>query len=142
MNAAYYIKHLGMQEHPEGGYYVETFRSNLEYKFEGFDGKRSICTSIFFLMTKGRESALHRVKSDEIWYFHDGDSVEIFELDESGKEISTIMGKKLHEGEVMQYVIKANRWFGARLKDNAEFCLVGCQMSPGFEFKDFELKQK
>ncbi len=107
---------------------------------EGFDGERSLCTSIYFLLQAGQVSALHRIKSDEIWNYHEGDGIEIIEIDEQGREMVTRLGKQLDKGEVLQHVVKANRWFGARLPANATFCLVGCQVSPGFDFRDFELK--
>lgn len=140
INADYYIEHLNMQVHPEGGFYSETHRSEARFTFPGFDGERSICTSIFFLLKKGQQSSLHRIKSDEIWYFHDGGVLEVIEIDENGKEIITPIGKNIHLGETPQHVVKAHRWFGARLRPDAEFCLVGCQVSPGFDFRDFELK--
>jgi len=139
MTAEQYIQLLNMQKHPEGGYYSETYRSSLELDFAGFTGKRSLCTSIFFLLTAGQHSALHRIKSDEIWYHQDGDSIEIIEIDEEGREIITVLGKNLMSGEKLQHVVKAGRWFGARLSGDAAFCLAGCQVSPGFDFRDFEL---
>ena len=140
MNATSYINQLQLLPHPEGGYYKECFRSNLEMNFNDFEGKRSVCTSIYFLLEKGQTSALHRIKSDEIWYFHDGQTLEIIEVDSEGKEMVTRLGKDLANGEVLQHVVPANTWFGARLAPESEFCLVGCQVSPGFDFKDFELK--
>lgn len=139
MNAKTYIKELEMLPHPEGGYYKENFRSNTSIQFEGFEGERSICTSIYFLLEKGQTSALHRIKSEEIWYFHDGQTLEIIELDSNQNEMITRLGKEISNGEVLQHVVPANTWFGARLAPESEFCLVGCQVSPGFDFKDFEL---
>ena len=129
-----------MLPHPEGGYFKECFRSNNSIQFTGFEGERSLSTSIFFLLEKGQTSALHRIKSDEIWYFHDGQTLEIIELDSAGKEQVTLLGKNILNGEVLQHVVPAGVWFGARLATSSEFCLVGCQVSPGFDFKDFELK--
>lgn len=140
MNAKTYVNELNMLPHPEGGYYKENFRSESSFQFEGFEGERSICTSIYFLLEKGQTSALHRIKSDEIWYFHDGQTLEIIELDSIGNERITRLGKDLLNGEVLQHVVPANTWFGARLAPESDFCLVGCQVSPGFDFKDFELK--
>jgi hypothetical protein len=140
MNAKQYIDQLHMLPHPEGGYYKESFRSNKSIQFIGFEGERSLSTSIFFLLEKGQTSALHRIKSDEIWYFHDGQALEIIELDSEGKEQITLLGKNILNGEVLQHVVPAGVWFGARLATSSEFCLVGCQVSPGFDFKDFELK--
>lgn len=134
-----YIQQLQMKSHPEGGWYAETYRSDQSFSFPGFEGERNVCTSIYFLLEKGQRSALHRIRSDEIWYYHDGDGIEIIEIDENGNEIITALGKKITQGEKLQHVVKANRWFGARLPEHASFCLVGCQVSPGFDFRDFEL---
>lgn len=140
MNATQYIDKLQMLPHPEGGYYKESYRSNHSIQVNGFDGERSMCTSIFFLLEKGQKSALHRIKSDEIWYFHDGQTLEIIELDSEGNEQITRLGKDILNGELLQHVVPAGIWFGARLAAHSDFCLVGCQVSPGFDFKDFELK--
>jgi predicted cupin superfamily sugar epimerase len=140
MTSHFYINHFSLLHHPEGGYYKETFRSEKSFQFEGFEGERSICTSIYFLLEKGQTSALHRIKSDEIWYFHDGQTLEIIEIDSNGNETITRLGKDILNGEVLQHVVPAGIWFGASLAAHSEFCLVGCQVSPGFDFKDFELK--
>jgi predicted cupin superfamily sugar epimerase len=134
-----YINQLHLQAHPEGGYFREIYRSPQEILFPGFEGNRNLSTSIYFLLKAGQRSALHRIKSDEIWYFHDGGPLDIIEIDENGKEITTRLGKNINDGEVLQHVVKANRWFGATLPEGSDFCLVGCQVSPGFDFKDFEL---
>jgi predicted cupin superfamily sugar epimerase len=135
-----YVDRLKMLPHPEGGFYKEIFRSNQTINFPNFEGERSLCTSIYFLLEKGQTSALHRIKSDELWYFHDGQTLEIIELDEEGNEKITKLGKNLLKGETLQHVVPAGTWFGARLATDSEFCLVGCQVSPGFDFRDFELK--
>jgi predicted cupin superfamily sugar epimerase len=138
--AHYYKEQLALQKHPEGGHYTEVYRSTIELEPDGFDGPRNLCTSIFFLLEAGETSAMHRIKSDEIWYHHDGGDLEILEIDEAGNEVITLLGKSLHEGSKLQRVVKAGRWFGARPATGSEFCLVGCQVSPGFDFRDFELK--
>lgn len=141
MNKAnYYKQHLGLRPHPEGGHYAEVYRSELTIEVKDFDGPRNICTSIFFLLEAGEQSALHRIKSDELWYYHDGGVLEIIELDEMGNETITKLGNALDEGCRLQHVVKAGRWFGARPAKESKFCLVGCQVSPGFDFRDFELK--
>ncbi|MFN5620642.1 MAG: cupin domain-containing protein [Flavobacteriales bacterium] len=138
--ASDYIKKLNLLPHPEGGYYRETFRSGVTQDFEGFDGPRQLSTSIFFLLEAPQVSSLHRIKSDEIWYYHDGGNLEIIELDADGKENVTLLGKDLDSGATLQHVVAAGKWFGARLPEGSAFCLVGCQVSPGFDFRDFELK--
>lgn len=139
MTANDYILQLQLISHPEGGYYKETYRSPLEISLDGFTDKRSISTSIYFMLEKGQQSALHRIKSDEIWFYQDGDGIDIIEIDESNTEVITRLGKNISHGEVLQHVVKANRWFGSRLKPESSFCLVACQVSPGFDFRDFEL---
>ena len=139
MTSEDYIQHLQLIPHPEGGYFKETYRSPLEVSVEGFDDERSISTSIYFLLEKGQQSALHRIKSDEIWFHQDGDCLEIIEIDEDNEEVNTHLGKNMIQGEVLQHIVKAGRWFGARLKSESSFCLVACQVSPGFDFRDFEL---
>jgi predicted cupin superfamily sugar epimerase len=139
MTSKDYIQHLQLIPHPEGGYYKETYRSPLEITVEGFSDQRSISTSIYFLLEQGQESALHRIKSDEIWFYQDGDCLEIIEIDEHNAEVITLLGKNIIRGEVLQHVVKAGRWFGARLKPESSFCLFACQVSPGFDFRDFEL---
>lgn len=138
--AAYYKEHLSLLPHPEGGHYAEVYRSALEINVAGFDGARNMCTSIFFLLEAHEVSSLHRIKSDELWYHHDGGTLEIIEVDESGNEVITRLGKQLHDGSKLQHVVKAGRWFGARPAKGSDYCLVGCQVSPGFDFRDFELK--
>lgn len=140
MTAQYYIEHLHMQPHPEGGSFVETYRSARSAFFSEFEGERSYATSIFFLLEKGQVSSLHSIKSDELWYHQDGGELEIIELDEQGEEVITRLGKSLHTGAVMQHVVTAGRWFGARPAAGADFVLVGCEVTPGFDFRDFELK--
>jgi predicted cupin superfamily sugar epimerase len=139
MTAQYYIQELHMLAHPEGGHFVETFRSEQQMDFAQFEGSRTLATSILFLLEKGEVSKAHRIKSDEIWYHHDGGMLEIIEWDEHGQKIVTKLGKNLSAGEVLQHVVKANRWFGSRPGTNSDFCLVGCQVSPGFDFRDFEM---
>jgi uncharacterized protein len=139
--ADFYIEHLKMIPHPEGGYYCETFRSPQQAVFSGFEGPRNYATSIYFLLKAGQTSALHRIKSDEIWYHHDGGPLTIIEIDENEQTQTVQLGKQLHLGETLQHVVKAGRWFGAQLPPGSEFCLVGCQVTPGFDFRDFELKK-
>jgi uncharacterized protein len=139
MKAEDYIKALNMQEHPEGGWFVETYRSAREIDLPDFDGSRSMATSILFLIPEGKRSALHRIKSDEIWYYHAGGALDVIELDADGKERRTVVGPEILKGQRLQYVVAAGNWFGAEPHTGSGFCLVGCQVSPGFDFADFEL---
>jgi hypothetical protein len=134
-----YAELLKLQPHPEGGYFGEFYRSELEVSPEDFIGPRNACTSIYFLLEEGQFSALHKIKSDEIWHFYEGDSLEILEITEEGKFRNTALGRNLKNGEVLSYVVKAGHWFGSRTRSGGKFSLVGCTVSPGFDFRDFEM---
>ena len=131
------VKHLDLLPHPEGGYYKETYRSNIETNFDGFNGKRNVATSIYYLLEKGDFSALHRIKSDETWHFYSGDALELVEITPEGKVIETKIGNRFELNEVPQYTVKAGNWFGSR--SSGEYSLVGCTVYPGFDFIDFEM---
>ena len=143
MNVDYLVKELNLLPHPEGGYYKETYRSegliHMNALPNGFSGDRNIATSIFFLIEKNNFSALHKIKSDETWHFYYGDALEVIEIDENGILRITAIGNNLAKGECFQYTVKANTWFGSRVKTGGNFSLVGCTVAPGFDFNDFEL---
>lgn len=140
------VQHLRLEPHPEGGYYRETYRSaeTLPQSAlpDGFDGDRHFCTAIYFLITENNFSALHRIRSDETWHFYSGETLEVIEIDTAGTLIITHVGKEINAGEVFQYTVKAGHWFGSRVKKGGEYSLVGCTVSPGFDFKDFEMAQR
>lgn len=133
------IRRYQMQQHPEGGWYAETYRHSKAYDFPGFEGSRNISTSILFLLPEGQKSALHRIKSDEIWYYHAGGTLHIITLDENGMEQRHPLGSNIEKGDNFQYTVKAGTWFGAEPTEGSGYCLVGCSVSPGFDFRDFEL---
>jgi predicted cupin superfamily sugar epimerase len=137
------IKHFNMIPHPEGGFYVESYRSQLSFQTDR--GTRSASTAIYFLLPHGQVSHLHRLKSDETWHFYMGDVLTIIIFD--GGEIRKIkLGSDYEGGQVFQAVVEAGSWFGALIEEEEEgggecfgYSLVGCTVAPGFEFADFEL---
>lgn len=143
MKAKDYIEHLQLLPHPEGGYYKETYRSDWmiseSIAEKGFTGDRSLVTAIYFLIEKDNFSALHRIKSDEIWHFYAGDPLEVIEISGEGELICTKIGNNILNGEQPQYTVKAGRWFGSRVLKGGAFSLVGCTVAPGFDFRDFEM---
>ncbi len=141
MNANDWIKKLTLLPHPEGGYYKETYRSKEESVFENFNGKRNISTAIYFLLEEKDKSHFHRIQSDELWFFHEGEALEIFVLKADKVEVIAL-GKNIEQGEQLQAVIPAGLWFGARLKNQTGYALVSCTVAPGFDFRDFELGKK
>ncbi|HKB86891.1 MAG TPA: cupin domain-containing protein [Ignavibacteriaceae bacterium] len=138
-----YIRQLKLESHPEGGYFREIYRSGEIILPEGlperFRKGRAVSTSIYFLLEGNQFSKFHRIKSDEIWHFYDGCGVKIYVIDSSGIISERKLGKDIEKGEELQIVIKNNQWFAAELIDKSSFCLVGCTVSPGFDFEDFEI---
>lgn len=141
-----YIQLLGLQPHPEGGYYKETYRDKGQYNWlpgtGEWQGKRNFSTAIYFLMEEGNFSAFHRIKSDEVWHFYAGDTLEVIEINEKGQLIKTLVGPHIQKGEIFQYVVKAGHWFGSRVAAGGSFALVGCTVAPGFDFADFEMAER
>ncbi len=135
MDAQHYIKTLSLLPHPEGGFYKETYRS-LE-KISLKHGERNYSTAIYFLLEKNNFSAFHKIKSDELWHFYSGDTLEVIEITSEGKLKITDLGP----GN-FQYCVPAGNWFGSRVKAGGNFSLVGCTVAPGFDFADFEMAER
>jgi predicted cupin superfamily sugar epimerase len=138
------IQKYKLVPHPEGGYFTESFRSDVPVTVNSNSKVRTASTAIYFLMTPGNISRLHRIQSDEVWHFYLGGSISVIELDEAtGGFRRTILGHDILKGESVQYTCKAGTWFGsfpnAPVSDEDAFSLVGCTVSPGFEFEDFQL---
>lgn len=136
-DAHYYIRHLGMEPHPEGGYYKRSFASAEEMDVNG--QKRNLFTSIYFLLESGDVSHFHRLKSDEVWYFHAGSPLIVHMIDEAGSYREMKLGLDIENGEMPQAIVPRNSIFGSSTIEGGTFSLVGCMVSPGFDFEDFEL---
>lgn len=140
----YWVNHLDLLPHPEGGFFKEVYRSEATVSVvimeAGMKGDRSLATGIYFLITAGNFSAFHRIKSDEMWHFYYGDPliVHIIALDGSYTKLS--IGLDLEKGQIPQAVVPAGAWFAS--ESLGAYSLVGCTVSPGFDFKDFELAKK
>ena len=141
--AEYWIQHYKLLPHPEGGFYKETYRSTLEVDNKilpiGIRGSRRLSTSIYFLLRSGEVSKFHRLRSDELWYFHFGSAMKIVLIDQEGKKHTRLLGADAEKAEHMQVLIPAGTVFAAEVTGKESYCLVGCMVSPGFEFDDFEL---
>lgn len=129
---------LGLEPHPEGGWYRETWRSPVSVTLPG--GRvRATATLIHFLLPAGESSAWHRVASDEVWIAHTG--VVTLELGGSGEAPSTdatyAVGVDVSGGQQTQVLVPAGVW--QRTVPGAADALVSCLVSPGFDFEDFEL---
>ncbi|MFT6879391.1 MAG: putative cupin superfamily sugar epimerase [Psychromonas sp.] len=141
--AAYWIQKLALIPHPEGGFYRETYRSedSLVLMVDGLEKRRHYATGIYFLMETSNFSAFHRIKSDELWHFYAGDPLEVFFIDDSGGLQRLLLGQNPENGEKLQALVPANLWFASRPLKNSRYSLVGCTVSPGFDFDDFEMAQ-
>jgi uncharacterized protein len=146
-DGAYWIEKLQLTKHPEGGAFREVYRSGLIISKNnlptGFNSNRNFSTSIYFLLEDSDFSAFHRIRSDELWNFYSGDPVIVSEIDIfSGALVKHKLGNDPEKGEVFQTVIRARNWFGASLLTERGYALMGCTVSPGFDFEDFELGKR
>jgi predicted cupin superfamily sugar epimerase len=140
------IASLNLQSHPEGGWYRETYRSTETIPAnelpDRFDGPRSFATAIYFLLNSESFSALHRIKADEQWHFYSGSALTIHVIRRDGHYAPIKLGQNLEQGESFQAVVPHGCWFGATVDTPESYALVGCSVSPGFDFKDFEMAQR
>ena len=129
--AAEVIVRLGLQPHPEGGWYRETFR-------DGTPGGRAASTAIFYLLEAGQESAWHRVSDAvEVWHHYAGGPLRISLAPPDGQADELVLGDDLDAGQSPQVVVPAGWWQAAR--PLGDWTLAGCTVAPGFEFSAFEL---
>ena len=139
----HWIEKLGLQPHPEGGYYAESYRATEEYSGGGlperYEGSRSFSTAIYFLLTAGNPSHFHRVASDEGWHFYDGSPLRLHILSPEGDYLEVKVGCEPEKNILPQYVVPAGYWFAAEMMEGGAYSLVGCTVAPGFDFQDFEL---
>lgn len=142
-DARYFINHMNLQSHPEGGYFKETYRAAEFIAAEAlparFEGERSFSTAIYYLLEQGAFSAFHRIKSDECWHFYAGETLLIHVIENDGKYYCVKLGQDVVAGETFQFVVPATAWFAAEPAENTSFSLVGCTVAPGFDFTDFEM---
>jgi predicted cupin superfamily sugar epimerase len=130
MTADDVIGTLGLKPHPEGGYYAETHR------IPSSGDQRSPGTAIYYLLGRGDRSHWHRVDATEIWHFYSGAALELSLSPGQGVE-SHVLGPDLSAGQRPQVIVPPGHWQSAR--SLGEWTLVGCTVSPGFEFSGFEM---
>lgn len=139
-DAAYWIKQLSLQPHPEGGYYKEVFRSQQEVKRVGDEKTLQACTSIYYLLEGDDYSGFHRISSDEIWYFHKGLPLTIHVITAEGVPEAWVLSDQ-PDGS-LSLIVPAGLWFAAEISSKAGYTLVSCAVAPGFEFSEFEMAEK
>jgi len=141
-------KLLGMAPHPrEGGWYVRTYEANERIPAETFASRepderypspRLTATAIYYLLEPDTFSEMHRLKSDEVFHFYAGDAVEMLQLSNSGAGEVIVIGNDLAAGHRPQVLAPRGVWQGSRLLQGGAWALLGCTVSPGFEFEDYE----
>jgi len=137
---------LDLKPHPEGGYYRETYRSDVTIP-EGalgfpYVGDRAASTAIYYMLVPGSVSKFHRLATDEVFHFLLGDPVTWVLLNPDGKMDERVMGSFPDRGHELQLVIPAGTWFAGSLTDGGLFALMGTTVAPGFDFKDFRLADR
>ncbi|WP_142415082.1 cupin domain-containing protein [Hathewaya massiliensis] len=149
-SAEYFIKNLNMKPHAEGGYYRECFISNenisipldtLNLNEKEKNLERTLWSSIYFLLQNGEVSHFHRLQSDEIWYYHGGSPLTIYIISPEGQLTKKFLGLDIENGEAPQVLVPKNYIFGSAMNHDG-YSLVGCMVSPGFHFDDFELLKR
>jgi predicted cupin superfamily sugar epimerase len=149
-DARYWIDHLRLGEHPEGGYYRLTYTADLAIAPPaGFNGERPVSTAIYFLLSNedaanpsGHFSAFHRLRSDEMWHFYAGSPLVVHVIAPDGSYTQLLLGSDPERGEEFQAVVPAGRWFASVPLHPDSFALVGCTVAPGFDFADFEMAKR
>jgi predicted cupin superfamily sugar epimerase len=135
---------LSLVPHPrEGGCYVRTYESGEMLPPTAFvpgrySASRHTGTAIYYLLEPGSFSEMHRLRSDEVFHFYAGDAVEMLQLHEQGTGKVLRIGNDFAAGERPQVVVPRGVWQGSRLVPGGAWALLGCTVSPGFEFEDYE----
>ena len=145
-NAKHWIEKLRLEPHPEGGYFRQTYRSDVMIACEalpaGFAGARAASTAIYFLLEGENFSAFHRLRSDEVWHFYAGSPLVVEVIDPAGSRSSILLGDDSDAGQVFQAVVPAGCWFASHVAGWKRWVLVGCTVAPGFDFADFEMAKR
>jgi predicted cupin superfamily sugar epimerase len=139
-NAAQLISQMGLQPHPEGGYYKEVYRSENHILRPPSSKPKQACTSIYYLLEGNDYSGFHRLLSDELWYFHKGSPLHIHAIDEDGSY--TVHELSDTSSGSFSVAIKAGQWFASEIPSKSGFVLVSCAVAPGFDFAEFEMARK
>lgn len=142
-DAQCWIERLGLQRHPEGGYYRESYRSGESVAVtalsDRYAGSRNYATAIYYLLEGDDFSAFHRLLTDEIWHYYGGCGAKLHLLNPAGTYTLLRLGANLSESEHPQVTVPAGTWFAAEPSARQAFILAGCTLSPGFDFADFEM---
>lgn len=127
---------LHLEPHPvEGGWFRRTYTSAGSAELPR--GVRAQGTAIYYLLEAGTFSEMHVLQSDEVFHFYLGDPVEMFFLLLDGSSAVATLGTDLAAGQRPQILVPAGVWQGTRLVDGGKVALLGCTVTPGFDFADY-----
>ncbi|WP_299625875.1 cupin domain-containing protein [uncultured Tenacibaculum sp.] len=146
MTAQEIVNKFDLTQHPEGGYFKETYRSDgiikNENLSESFIGDRNHSTGIYFLLTSDSFSAFHKINQDEMWHFYLGTTLKLHMISPEGEYSFVLIGNDILNNEVPQFVVPAQYWFAAEVVNENSFSFTGCTVAPGFDFNDFVLPER
>ena len=127
----------------EGGFFRRTYTAadavRAEALPERYGGARKLCSAIYYLLGPNDFSALHRLRTDEIYHFYLGDPVELLLLYPDGSHAVHVLGHDLVAGQQVQLVVPRGVWQGSRVRPGGSFALLGTTMAPAYDPSDFEL---
>lgn len=134
---------LKMQPLPtEGGYFAETYRSELILPADAlrglYPGERTIATAIYYMLTPDSFSAMHKLRGDELYHFYLGDPIEMLLLKPDRTGAAILLGPDIAAGMRLQHLVPGGTWQGSRLAPGGKFALLGTTLSPGFSPEDYE----
>ena len=134
---------LKLESHPcEGGSFRQTWRSEEVIPHEAlperYQGERAAGTCIYYLLEPNTFSEMHRLASDEVFHFYLGDPVEMLQLAPDGSARTVILGNNLALAQQPQVIVPKYVWQGSRLVPGGKVALLGCTVSPGFDYADYE----
>lgn len=135
MEAKEVIDYLGLVPHLEGGFFRRVFCSEMKSEDDNF-----LMSSIYYLLEKDDFSAFHRLGSVEVWFFHIGEPINIYLLNNDGRIETHSLSSQI--GDKFQLSIEPNTWFAADIPSKKDFSLLSCVVSPEFSFSNFELAKR
>ncbi len=142
----YWVQALELCPHPEGGYYKESYRSPDRIGTQGlpvrYTAERDCVAAIYFLLAEEQVSKFHRLKCEEMWFYHHGTSLMLSLIAQNGSLRHITLGPHVDKGEQLQVLIPHGVWFGARPTTQDAYSLISCITAPGFDFDDFELADR
>jgi len=144
MTAAEVKQLLGLAPHPrEGGWFVQTYAATdtitpMAFADGRYTSPRRTSTAIYYLLEPETFSEMHRLRSDEVFHFYAGDPVEMLQLFPDGSGRTIIIGNDLAQGHQPQVLVERGVWQGSRLVPGGRWALLGCTVSPGFEYEDYD----